>query len=433
MATKELIVQLPSPHPKQRDFLRSPAKRKVVRAGRRGGKTVGMSIKAVEDFLAGRRVLYAAPTADQINTFWRHVRDALQPCIDAGIYYKNETEKIIELRGTEQRIKAKTAWNADTLRGDYADHLILDEWQLMNEDAWGVVGAPMLLDNNGDATFIYTPPSARTAGVSKAQDKRHAAKLFKAAQADTTGRWAAFTFSSHDNPHLSKDALNEITGDMSNLAYRQEIMAEDIDEVPGALWTRATLEKNREKKAPSLYRIVVAVDPEATATETSAETGIIVAGKDENEIGYLLEDKTLRGSPATWGEAVVRAFDRHRADTIIAETNNGGDMVRFVVEAAAEALHRRGERATPFVPFKKVHASRGKYIRAEPVSTLYENGRCKHVGTFDELEDQMCSWLPGDTSPDRLDAMVWAFTDLLVGDAGMNDMEFDKLFAFPQG
>jgi hypothetical protein len=424
MATMELVVHLPKPHQKQRDFLRSPAKRKVVRAGRRGGKTVGMAIKAVEAFLQGRRVLYAAPTTDQINTFWRHVRDALQPCIDAGLYIKNETEKTIELRGSEQRIKAKTAWNADTLRGDYADLLILDEWQLMNEDAWGVVGAPMLLDNNGDVVFIYTPPSARTAGVSKAQDKRHAAKLFKMAEADTTGRWQAFTFSSHDNPHLSQDALQDITGDMSNLAYRQEIMAEDIDEVPGALWTRATLDKNRVNIAPSLYRIVVAVDPEATASETSAETGIIVAGKDENEIGYLLEDKTLRASPAEWGAAVVRAYDRWRADVVVAETNNGGDMVRFVVEAAAQQAHRNGERDTPYIAFKQVHASRGKYIRAEPVSTLYENGRCKHVGTFDELEDQLCSWLPGDTSPDRLDALVWAYTDLLVGNSSMNNDEF---------
>lgn len=430
MAKQKLIVQLPQPHPKQLEFLHSPAKRKVVRAGRRGGKTVGMSIKAVEEFLRGRRVLYAAPTADQINTFWRHVRDALQPCVDAGLYYKNETEKIIELRGTEQRIKAKTAWNADTLRGDYADLLILDEWQLMNEDAWGVVGAPMLLDNNGDAVFIYTPPSARTAGVSKAQDKRHAAKLFKAAQTDETGRWAAFTFSSHDNPHLSTEALTEITGDMSNLAYRQEIMAEDIDEVPGALWTRATIDKNRVTKAPSLYRLVVAVDPEATATETSAETGILVAGKDENDVGYVLADKTLRGSPAEWGKAVVTAYDRFGADTVVAETNNGGDMVRFVVEAAAQELHRQGERDTPYISFKKVHASRGKYIRAEPVSTLYENGRCKHVGAFEELEDQMCSWLPGDTSPDRLDALVWCFTELLVGSTGMKATELAQAFGW---
>lgn len=422
MATKELTVHLPDPHPRQREFLRSPAKRKVVRAGRRGGKTVGMAIKAVEAFLDGHRVLYAAPTTDQINTFWRHVRDALQECIDAGIYYKNETEKIIERRGTEQRIKAKTAWNADTLRGDYADLLVLDEWQLMNEDAWGVVGAPMLLDNNGDVVFIYTPPSARTAGVSKAQDKRHAAKLFKAAQADASGRWAAFTFSSHDNPHLSTEALGEISSDMSNLAYRQEIMAEDIDEVPGALWTRATLEKNRVKTHPGLYRIVVAVDPEAADTETSAETGIMVAGKDENEIGYLLADKTLRGSPAEWGMAVVRAFDYWDGDMIVAETNNGGDMVKFVVEAMAKELHRNGERATDFVPFKKVHASRGKHTRAEPISTLYENGRCKHVGTFDDLEDQLCSWLPGDDSPDRLDAVVWAFTDLMLNKPVKNNI-----------
>jgi len=416
MAPKELIVRLSKPHPKQREFLRCPAKRIVVRAGRRGGKTVGMAIKAVECFLKGRRVLYAAPTADQINTFWRHVRDALQPCIDAGLYYKNETEKTIELRGTEQRIKAKTAWNSDTLRGDYADLLILDEWQMMNEDAWGVVGAPMLLDNDGDAVFIYTPPSSRTAGVSKAHDKKHAAKLFAAAQADTTGRWAAFTFSSHDNPHLSHEALNEIASDMSNLAYRQEILAEDIDEVPGALWTRAILEKNRIKVAPSLYRIVVAVDPEATATATSAETGIIVAGVDENEIGYLLEDCTLRGSPAEWGSAVVRAFDRWDADRIVAETNNGGDMVKFVVEAAAKELYRQEERRSDRVPYKQLHASRGKHTRAEPVSTLYENGRVKHVGAFAELEDQLCTWLPGDTSPDRLDAAVWAFTELMLAD-----------------
>lgn len=415
MAMMEVKVRLNKPHPKQHQFLRCAAKRIVVRAGRRGGKTVGMAIKAVESFLRGRRVLYAAPTADQINTFWRHVRDALQSCIDAGLYYKNETEKIVELHGTEQRIKAKTAWNADTLRGDYCDLLILDEWQMMNEDAWGVVGAPMLLDNDGDAVFIYTPPSARTAGVSKAHDKKHAAKLYKAAQADTTGRWAAFTFSSHDNPHLSSIALSEIAGDMSNLAYRQEIMAEDIDEVPGALWTRAVLEKYRVKAAPSLYRIVVAVDPEATASATSAETGIIVAGIDENELGYLLEDCTLRGSPAEWGTAVVRASDRHGADRIIAETNNGGDMVKFVVEAAAKELYRQGERPNASISYKQLHASRGKHTRAEPISTLYENGRVKHVGAFAELEDQLCSWLPGDTSPDRLDATVWAFTELMLG------------------
>jgi hypothetical protein len=117
----EYTVHLPRPHDKQRLFIDSPAKRKVIRAGRRGGKTVGNSIYAVEKFLAGRRVLYATPTAEQIGRFWATVTRALYEPIKAGVYYKNETEHIIELPGTEQRIRAKTAWNADTLRGDYAD------------------------------------------------------------------------------------------------------------------------------------------------------------------------------------------------------------------------------------------------------------------------------------------------------------------------
>lgn len=199
----------------------------MVRAGRRGGKTVGAAIKAVKAFLEGRRVLYATPTAEQMEKFWFEVNRALAEPIHAGALKKNEVEHYIEKPGTEQRIKAKTAWNADTMRGDYADLLILDEWQLMDEDAWEIVGAPMLLDNNGDAVFIYTPPSLRGAGVSKARDPRHAAKMFQAAQADTTGRWQAFHFTSHDNPFISQDALGELIQDMSKQSYRQEILAED--------------------------------------------------------------------------------------------------------------------------------------------------------------------------------------------------------------
>src|ERR1051325_7394577 len=142
--------------------LSSNAKRIIIRAGRRGGKTIGVVILAIQAFLAGRRVLYVAPTAEQLATFWREVKLALAELVAAGVFYKNETEHIIEVWGTNQRIRAKTAWNADTLRGDYADLLILDEWQLMDESAWEEVGAPMLLDNNGDAVFIYTPPSLRS-------------------------------------------------------------------------------------------------------------------------------------------------------------------------------------------------------------------------------------------------------------------------------
>uniref|UniRef100_A0A6M3L6I0 Putative terminase n=1 Tax=viral metagenome TaxID=1070528 RepID=A0A6M3L6I0_9ZZZZ len=246
-ASKEVTITTRDPHTEQNRFKRSKAKRKIIRAGRRGGKTVGASICDVEAFLGvcpdcegfgcpechntgkvePKRVLYTAPTGEQTDAYWYEVTRALRPLVETGSYKQNETERYIEKVGTQNRLKAKTAWNANTLRGDYADRLTFDEWQLTAEDAWDDVGAPMLLDNNGDAIFIYTPPSLKTSGMSRARDPRHATKMFKMAQADTTGRWEAFHFTSFDNPHLNREALSEITLDMSRDSYLKEIMAED--------------------------------------------------------------------------------------------------------------------------------------------------------------------------------------------------------------
>lgn len=407
----EYAIHLPKPHDKQRAFIDSPAKRKVIRAGRRGGKTVGIAIYAVEMFLKGKRVLYAAPTAEQVGRFWTTVTRALSEPIDAGVFKKNETEHIIELPGTEQRIRAKTAWNADTLRGDYADELIFDEWQLIDEDAWEVVGAPMLLDNDGNATFIYTPPSLHSRSVSKSRDNQHAAKMFKMAQQDKTGRWEAFHFTSLDNPHVSQVALKEITKDMTNLAYRMEIMAEDVDEAPGALWKRRGemvggifihgIEDNRVTDIPDFSRVIVGVDP--TASSDGDQAGIITAGR-AGEDCYTLADDSVSGSPNTWAKAAVTAYHRHKADMIVAEKNNGGEMVMAVIK-----------QVDPTVPVELVWASRGKETRAEPISAMAEQGRDHHVGVFTELEDELCLWIPGDKSPNRLDAKVWAYTELMNG------------------
>src|SRR5262245_19116985 len=268
-ATRELSVYLKRPHAEQQRFLRHPAKRKVIRAGRRSGKTSGVAILAVEQFLQQHRVLYAVPTIDQVQRFWAEVCLALREPLAARVFSKNETHHTIDLVGTEQRIKAKTAYNADSLRGDYADLLILDEHQLMSEDAWGAVGAPMLLDNDGNAVFIYTPPSLRTLQHTQARDPRHSAKLFAAAQADSTGRWATFHFSSHAHPYLSAEALEDITGDMSRLAYQSEILALDLADVPGALWTPVLLDQTRVTRVqvPELARIAVALDPAVTSGE----------------------------------------------------------------------------------------------------------------------------------------------------------------------
>lgn len=246
-------IDIPRPHSKSQDeYVRSKEKRIVVKAGRRFGKTVGAAIIALMGFLGvcssclgkgcldcdmtgkvrPKRVLYAAPTAEQVGKFWNEVCSVLRPGIDGGYFKKDETEHYIEIQGTERRIKAKTAWNANTMRGDYADVVILEEYQLWNEDGWEDVVQPMLLDNDGRAIFIFTPPSLKSEGVSKAKDPRHASKLFKKAELDKTGRWKTFHFTSYDNPTLNQTALKELTesGDMSQDSFRREILAED-DEI----------------------------------------------------------------------------------------------------------------------------------------------------------------------------------------------------------
>ena len=395
----DLTVSLRVLHPKQELIKASKAKRKIVRAGRRGGKTVYAADYAVEKFLDNRRILYAVPTSDQLQKFWFEVTTALREPIDAGVFKVDKTMHTIERPGTENRIRAKTAWNADTLRGDYADDLILDEVQLMSEDAWGTVGAPMLLDNNGDALFIYTPPSLRSRSASKAKDKGWITKFVKLHSDDPKGRWEVFSFTSHDNPYISKDALEEITEDMTSTAIRQEIYAVDMDEAPGALWTRANIEKLRTIRPPERYEyIVVAIDP--SATSGGDEAGIITAGTFmEND--YVLSDDSIQGSPKAWATAAITAYHSFTANKIVAEANNGGEMVKQVIEEI-----------DPDVPVELVWASRGKETRAEPVSARYEKEKVHHVGNYELLEDEMVLWTPGDPSPNRMDALVWAITAL---------------------
>ena len=187
---------------------------------------------------------------------------------------------------------------------------------------------------------------------------------------------------------------------------RQEIYAEMLDEAEGALWRRDWIESARRRAAPDLRKVVVAIDPAVTAGAGSDETGIIVAGRDDNGRAYVLDDGSGRMSPDGWARRAMSLFRERRADRIIAEVNNGGDLVRHTLKVAADGAP---------VPFKQVRASRGKYARAEPVAALYERGKVHHVGAFPQLEDQMCAWEPeSGVSPDRADALVWAITELLI-------------------
>ncbi len=189
---------------------------------------------------------------------------------------------------------------------------------------------------------------------------------------------------------------------------RQELDGKLIEDVAGALWTREMLEHCFVRTAPKLARIVVAVDPAVTSGEGADACGIIVAGKSADGHYYVLADKTVRGaSPETWARMVSHAAHSYAADKIIAEANNGGDLVSAVLHNVDEAL-----------PVKLVRAARGKSARAEPIAALYERGLVHHAGRFVELEDQMCGLLPGGSykgpgkSPDRADALVWAMAEL---------------------
>lgn len=203
---------------------------------------------------------------------------------------------------------------------------------------------------------------------------------------------------------------------------RQELDAEILEDVPGALWSRRSLDECRVASAPALVRIVVAVDPAISNEEGSNENGIVVAGVDAQNTAYILEDWSLRGSPDEWARKAVAAYRKHEADCIIAEANQGGDMVASVIKSVAD------------IPVKLVKATRGKYVRAEPISALYEQGRVHHVGAFVELEDQMISFTPERASdrsdgysPDRVDALVWGLSELFPDITAMGHITKDQM------
>jgi phage terminase large subunit-like protein len=205
--------------------------------------------------------------------------------------------------------------------------------------------------------------------------------------------------------NLSAAALNELRHRYEGTRLgRQELEGELLEDVEGALWTRALIDGNRVNadEVPDLTRIVVAVDPAVTSGEEADETGIIVVGQSKDQ-AYVLGDYSARATPHEAMGKAIWAFYAHKADCVVAEVNNGGDYIGAVLRA----IDNR-------VPYRVVRASRGKIVRAEPIASLYEQHRVHHVGSWPELEDQMCTYVPDipGKSPDRLDALVWACTEL---------------------
>lgn len=210
--------------------------------------------------------------------------------------------------------------------------------------------------------------------------------------------------STYDNPYLDKKTLQVFKDNYEGTsAGRQELDGDILEDDFSILWKLDTIHRHRVSHAPQLRRVVVAVDPAITAHKDSDLTGIVVAGVGVNGEGYVLEDGTCKASPSSWAAKAIQLFHKHGCDRIIAEVNQGGDMV----ESTLRGVDSR-------IPYRSVRAFRGKVLRAEPVAALYEQGKVHHVGVHQDLETQMSTWIPGQKSPDRIDALVYALTELML-------------------
>lgn len=287
-----------------------------------------------------------------------------------------------------------SAEEPDSLRGFQFHAAWCDElakWRHARA-TWDMLEFGMRLGDNPQRVVTTTP---RPIPLLKALMADPATLVTRATTADNAGFLAA-GFLDHVMARYGGTALG-----------RQELDAEIIEEVAGALFSRRLIEAGRKSVIPALTRIVVAVDPPVSRGPKAAACGIVCAGLGEDGRGYVLDDHTIEGaSPMAWVARAVGLYHARAADRLVAEVNQGGDLVATLL----------GE-VDATVAFRPVHARHGKRLRAEPVAALYEQGRVCHVGTFPELEDEMCSFVGGaeaERSPDRLDALVWALSDLML-------------------
>lgn len=286
------------------------------------------------------------------------------------------------------KIKLFSADEPDRLRGPQHHGAWCDEmaaWRYM--ETWDQLRFGLRLGANPQ-TVITTTPKPNV--LLRALMKR-----------DTTHVTRGSTFDNAAN--LSPAALDELRERYEGTRLgRQELYGEVLDDVEGALFPLTLIDKHRVTDHPELDSIVIGVDPAVTANTHSDDTGIITVGKGLNNHLYVLADHSLKDTPDAWARAIVQQYHDSAANYVIVETNNGGDLIKQVIRTV-----------DPTVPLRTVTATRGKYLRAEPVAALYEQGKVHHVGVLPALEEQMSQWVPGDPkSPDRLDALVYACMNL---------------------
>lgn len=360
--------------------------------GRGFGKTRSLCEWVIDTAMSksNLRIALVGRTAADVRDILINGESGLLACAQKrGLILEYEPSKRLLTFPSGSICQTYTAEQPDQLRGVQFHHAACDElaaWQY-DEGTWDMLQMTLRLGDDNKILIATTPQPSKL--------------IKKLTQSDAVTVVRGSTFDNKDN--LSTVFIETLKREYEGTRLgRQELYGEVLLDTPGALWTWESIHRV-ERLPDDIVRTVVAVDPAVTNNPDSDETGICVAAKSRSGKYYILADRTLKGSPLEWGKATVKAYQDFKADRIIYESNQGGDLVAQNIRVADRT-----------VPLKDVRASKGKYSRAEPIAALYEQGKVFHVGEFRELEDQMTSYNPEfyKGSPDRLDAMVWALTEL---------------------
>lgn len=353
------------------------------------GKSYAGAVKAlVQEFPRPTLGIVVAPTFTMLrDATWRTALEVWRGLILDVI--RHEMRMTLQ---TGAEVLFRSADDPERLRGPNAHWAWMDEGALCHGDTWPIIIGRLRAGGEVGRAWVTTTP----------RGPNWVYRTFVEQAGDDT---AVYRASTRSNPFVPEDFAAGLAARYTNRFARQELGGEFLTDVPGALWQRADLDATRVTAHPDLARVVVAIDPAVTSGEDSDDTGIVVAGAGVDGHAYVLADLTCRLSPDGWARRAVTAYHAHAADRIIAEVNNGGDLVEHILKTVDGRL-----------PYRAIHASRGKRVRAEPIAALYEQGKVHHVGGFADLEDQMCNYVPDtyDGSPDRVDALVWALTDLML-------------------
>ena len=365
----------------------------LVLAGRGFGKTrTGAEAvrEEVENNRSGRIGLIAETAADARDVM---VAELLRIFPPGEMPTYTKSNRCVEFQNGAKAF-TYNATEPDQLRGPQHDFLWHDElakWRYARE-TWDQAQFGLRLGSHPRQIVTTTPRPI---------------ELVKAILAGTEGKVHVTRGSTMDNrANLAASFMERIQARYAGTRLgRQELNAEVLSDLPGALWRQSSIDAYRVQAAPEFQRVVVAVDPAVTNTEESDDHGIIAVGMTDEQVGYVIEDVSCKGTPFEWAQAAARLAGKVMADGVVVEVNNGGDMVAHTLRSVAPNLN-----------IIEVRASRGKHIRAEPIAALYEQGRVRHVGQFPELENQLTQFTSagyeGENSPDRADALVWACSEL---------------------